>query len=375
VAGVASFTTSSLPSTGVLTKSVGHAPQALFEGDDQFGASTSSAVIVQVRALVSVRGDINGDGKADLMWRHTSIANAVALWFMAGTADPVGAFLPYPVPPYVQDSCYPTSVNDVDFDGKSDFVGECGSYRDYFFGLDGASVRFMVGAPTGDWSTPVSTADFDGDKLSDVMYLHTYGDAWYALRTTVLDDSSIGYYFGGPNSSPRGLPAGWVFVATGDFNGDGSADVIWRNALTGETLIQMLTVTTKVGWNGTTIRNFAAAYHYLPWVDGTWSVAGVGDWNGDARVDLFWRNELSGANALWIMNGGTAMGTAMMPTVHDTQWKIATWGDYDGDEKCDLFWRHAVTGDNAVWLMNGSAAPLGVTMPPVYDPLWKPIRQ
>ncbi|MGZ5494173.1 MAG: FG-GAP repeat domain-containing protein, partial [Thermoanaerobaculia bacterium] len=58
----------------------------------------------------------------------------------------------------------------------------------------------------------------------------------------------------------------------------------------------------------------------------------------------------------------------------DTTWTIASFGDYDGDGKTDLFWRNTSTGYNSMWLMNGTATPLGVALPPVYDTGWMPVK-
>ena len=38
-------------------------------------------------------------------------------------------------------------------------------------------------------------------------------------------------------------------------------------------------------------------------------------------------------------------------------WTIAGIGDVDGDEKADLVWRNTSTGDVAVWLGNGVDPP------------------
>jgi serralysin len=54
-----------------------------------------------------------------------------------------------------------------------------------------------------------------------------------------------------------------------------------------------------------------------------WKVAGTGDYNGDGKDDILWRND-SGAVAEWQMNGSSvlAAGATSIPTAAST-WNIA----------------------------------------------------
>ncbi len=82
-----------------------------------------------------------------------------------------------------------------------------------------------------------------------------------------------------------------------------------------------------------------------------WSIAGVGDFNGDGKSDILWRHT-SGVNYVWYMNGVTLTGGDYIPTVPDMNWAIAGVGDFNGDGKPDILWRHT-SGVNYVWYMNG----------------------
>jgi hypothetical protein len=81
------------------------------------------------------------------------------------------------------------------------------------------------------------------------------------------------------------------------------------------------------------------------------------DFNGDGRSDIYWRNQLDGSNAIWLMNGSQVKSYSTdLPTASkDLGWADPKFGDFDGNGKTDFFWRNTKSGKNVVWLMNGTA--------------------
>ena len=83
------------------------------------------------------------------------------------------------------------------------------------------------------------------------------------------------------------------------------------------------------------------------------------DINGDGRADLVWRNTNTGAVSGWLMNGLTLTNSQVVSTVGAAGWTIKGVGDLDGDGKDDLIWRNTNTGAVSGWLMNGTAIKAG----------------
>ena len=76
--------------------------------------------------------------------------------------------------------------------------------------------------------------------------------------------------------------------------------------------------------------------------DPSWQIAGVGDFNGDGRADLIWRNS-DGTVTEWLgqANGGFSSNWANFNTSADPSWQIAGVGDFNGDGRDDLIWRNS----------------------------------
>src|SRR5204862_290738 len=135
-----------------------------------------------------------------------------------------------------------------------------------------------------------------------------------------------------------------LFNPRRDHDGDGRSDILWRNASTGENYIYPM--------DGTRI---LAGEGYLRAVaDQNWQIAGTGDCDGDGKADLVWRSSATGENYLYLMNGTTVRAEGFLKQVADPNWKIAAVGDYDGDGKSDLLWRNSSTGENYLYPMDGT---------------------
>jgi hypothetical protein len=187
-------------------------------------------------------------------------------------------------------------------------------------------------------SSPVRS-DFNGDGRSDVLWRNSSTGQNYLYPMDGLSiKASEGYL------RTVADPA-WRIVGVGDFDGDGKADILWRNSSTGQNYVYPM--------NGTTIKPGEGFLRTV--ADTGWEVKGVGDLDGDGKADIVWRHNQSGQNYLYPMDGTTIKASeGYLRTVSDLQWQIAAVGDYDGDAKTDLLWRNSSTGQNYLYPMDGT---------------------
>ncbi|MBL1173643.1 beta strand repeat-containing protein [Pantanalinema sp. GBBB05] len=136
---------------------------------------------------------------------------------------------------------------------------------------------------------------------------------------------------------------GWVVQGLGDFNSDGSTDLLWRYPDLGATAVWFM--------NGLT---YSTAVLLANTRDSSWSIGGVGDFNHDSKPDIIWRNATSGLTDIWLMNGTTSVSTIALPSA-DASWVIGGTGDFNGDGQTDILLRNESRGLAAVWFMNGTS--------------------
>ncbi len=323
------------------------------------GILDAQAAVNNTPSLAKKRTDFNGDGKSDVLLRNQNGSNYI--WHLDGT-NLAGGNVAIPTSgglPAVDPSWSVAGKGDFNGDGKADILWRNTNGLNFIWHLDGTqivngnvTVSSFGALPTFDntWSF-AGVGDFNGDGKSDVLLRNQNGTNYiWHLDGTNLAGGNVAIPTSG--NLPLVDPS-WSVAGIGDFNGDGKADILWRNT-NGLNFIWHLDGTQIVN-GGVTVSSFGA----LPTFDNTWSFAGVGDFNGDGKSDVLLRNQ-NGTNYIWHLDGtNLAGGNVAIPTsgnlpLVDPSWSVVGMGDFNGDGKADILWRNTTNNLNFIWHLDGT---------------------
>ena len=144
-----------------------------------------------------------------------------------------------------------------------------------------------------------------------------------------------------PINALAAVNSSWQMAGTGDFNGSGEPDILWRNASTGGVEL----------WNSNGSGGFT--YEDLGDVHSSWQVEGTGDFNGSGADGILWRNASTGGVELWNSNGSGGFTYEDLGAVNSS-WQVEGTGDFTGSGEDGILWRNPSTGDVELWNPNGS---------------------
>jgi hypothetical protein len=281
-------------------------------------------------------GDFNDDGNTDLLW-HDYYAVETSAWLIDGGS--------------VQYTEYNSPTNVWVHEGVGDFNGD--GTTDVFwrnYDTEVASAWLMDGgqviqyteyeAVSDGWEIK-GFGDFNGDGTTDVFWQNFYTGATSAW---LIDGEQVIQYTEYGTVEPSVGFSGWQIIGFSDFNGDGKSDIFWRNYDTGATSAWLI--------DGGSVQYIE--YDNVPYSSG-WYIAGFGDFNGDGNTDVFWHNRSNGKTSAWLIDGGQIIQYTQYGNVRSSSsdWWIEDFGDFNGDGKTDVFWRNHSNGKNVAWLING----------------------
>ncbi len=284
-------------------------------------ASPSGGVELLLRSDPS--SDFNSDGRSDILFRDSTGA---ALFFY-GTET--GGFTPGPTLNWNPDSAI-VGLGDFNGDGREDilFDGIVARLQTISAGFQ-PDFEGAAALPAG-WSL-AGTGDFNGDSRTDVLLRNVDGGTtvWLAgAPDATIVDVPDAPFVPDPNFSLNpGLD--WHIAGTGDFNGDGLDDILWRSD--NGTVVDLLGQS-----NGAFIGN--VNFNLNPGLD--WHIVGTGDFNGDGLDDILWRSDegtvvdfLGQPNGAFVSNGNFNLNPG-------PDWHVLGTGDYNHDNFDDILWRN-----------------------------------
>ena len=196
----------------------------------------------------------------------------------------------------------------------------------------------------------------------DSVYL---GSDWSLIGSEVIGTDTVNVYEYDRftqvkvEQSVRVLPTAPPAV-DGDFTGDGKADIVWRNKRDGNNVVWRLDETAF---------ELETKLRRLP--NTNWKLVGTGDFTGDGKNDLLWRNTKDGRNRLWEMDHTEFVQRIDLKTQHSLDWQVAGIGDFTGDGHDDILWRNTRNGRNVAWNMFGTVFLESISLKALTNQNWQ----
>ena len=274
---------------------------------------------VSTKPLSVTTGDVNGDGKADII--EVNYANN-AISVQSNYGSTLTKF-DYPAG---SSPCSITSA-DVTGDGKADLIVANSNTNklSVFINKGNGTFASKVDYATGQLPHSVTAADVTGDGKADLIAANTASNT-----LSVLINKGNGTFASKVDYATGNSP---MSVVSADLNGDGKADLIAANAAS-----NTLSVLTNNG-NGT----FAAKVDYATGSSPSSVVSA--DVNGDGKADLIVANAASNTLSVLINNGDGTFAARVDYATGSSPSSVVS-ADVNGDGKADLMVTNY--GDNKV---------------------------
>jgi len=297
-------------------------PAGTATADNVRSMNQTMPIVSQFRATVvplpgPARNDVDGDGRSDLIFRSAHFGR-VAWWRMNGATvagkGESGAGSAYTL----------AAAADFNGDGRTDLAWTNASGWVVLHLANSTGTGFTSTPVIGTYNPAIWTLVGAGDTNAD-------GRADLIFRSTGLGRVAWWQLNGANIIARRESAAGsaYTLAAIGDFNGDGRADLAWTNSA-GWVVLHLANSA------GTAFTSTAVVGTYNT---NLWSLVASGDTDGDGRSDLIFRSDALGRVAWWRMNSGAV--SARFESAAGSAYRLAATGDFNGDGRADLAWTNA----------------------------------
>jgi glucose/arabinose dehydrogenase len=202
---------------------------------------------------------------------------------------------------------------DFDGDAKADILFQLAQTNTFaLWKMDGATAA----APTiltidgPNLQELFATGDFNGNGTLDLLLRDSVSGA---LTTRLLDQNLVPTGDSGPltlNGTPYSLAADWQVLGVTDLNQTGSQstdandDIILTNRNTGQVVAWLM--------NGTSLQDWGFLGGGAPVTQG-FDLVGIADFNGDRNGDMFWAQKVPNANGSKLLGVWLTEGTSLLP--------------------------------------------------------------
>jgi hypothetical protein len=185
--------------------------------------------------------------------------------------------------------------------------------------------------------------DMNGDGIADVLWRNSAGTgskiyAWLVDASDPADLTYTGDYLYNGTTELNS----WEIAGTGDMDGDSLADILWRDPNN-----RIYVWKTRYDAVAADPLTYVGDWLYTGTGLATWTIEAVADMTGDGIADVLWRNSAGAGSKIyaWIVDATdpadlTYTGDYLFDgTTQLNSWEISGLSDMDGDSLADVLWR------------------------------------
>jgi hypothetical protein len=262
-----------------------------------------------------VKSDFNNDGISDLVWRNFANGDN-GIWVMNNaTPNEGGAFGPeakVSIPEVTSQEWAISGTADFNGNGTEDILWrnfETGENAVWLMNdFEQKASRKLDPETNPNWYIG-GVGDANEDSVPDLFWRNAAtgnNGIWY-LNEDLTTAATVSIQ---TEANPD-----WEMVAVDDMNEDDVPDIIWRNQNTGQNGVWLMG-----GQGGQEVQDMVTLDEEL---NPNWEIRGTGDFNGDGNADLIWRNLSNGNNGVWFYDGNLSrIATVSFESETNPDWQI-----------------------------------------------------